>query len=256
MGRLQDKVAIILGASDERGMGAATAQRFVAEGARVVMAARRIEAAQALAARIGAEAFACDITDEAQIAALAAQTTDRHGGVDIAVNFAGEVSLAPILEVDAADLRRLCELQFTGPVLFIKHMAARMARGGSIILTSSLGARLAAMQHAAYGGTKAGLDHVVRIAANELGERGVRVNTILPGPVRTAMTEAWLADDARTSPLMREVPLGRLGDVDDIANAALWLASSESGATTGQIIDCSAGQSLRRFPLFGERRQS
>jgi len=139
-----------------------------------------------------------------------------------------------------------------GTALFLKHMAGKMTAGGSLITTSSLTAIVAPAGLAAYAGSKRGADQIVRIAAGELGERGIRVNAIAPGFTRSAMTEGYFAIPTLEKAFLREIPLGRLSTVEDIAHAALWLASDDSRSTTGQTIDVTAGQSLRRTPSGAE----
>jgi NAD(P)-dependent dehydrogenase (short-subunit alcohol dehydrogenase family) len=248
MARLDGKVAIILGASDERSMGFATAKRFVEEGAKVVLAARRGDAVKALAEQLGGIGVACDITNEADIAALAKTAVDNFGGLHAAVNFSGVDVTETILESTAEGLRKSSEVHFVGAVLFMKHMALAMTSGGSIITTSSLTVLAQAPNYAAYAGAKGGTDIAVRIAANELGERGIRVNSIAPGFTKSAMTEAYFEMDAVTKAFAKEIPLGRFVTVEDIAETALWLASDEA-FITGQRIDITGGQSLRRVPL-------
>lgn len=251
MGRLEGKVAVILGASDERSMGAATARRFAAEGAKLVLAARRKEAVEAVAAGLGATAVACDITREADIEALARTALDTYGRLDAAVNYAGVSVNESVLESTPEGLNASCAVHFVGVVLFFKHMALAMRQGGSILTTSSLTVLAQAPGYVAYAGAKGGADVAVRIAANELGERGIRVNSIAPGFTRSAMTEDYFAVEAVTRAFLKEIPLGRFTTVEDIAEAALWLASDEA-FVTGQRIDVTAGQSLRRVPLAGE----
>lgn len=251
MGRLEGKVAIILGASNEGSMGYATAKRFVAEGAKLILAARRAEAIEALAAKLGAAAIACDITHEEDLEALAHSAIERFGKLDIAINYAGVASSAPVCDVTAEELRQSSDIHFVGTALFIKHMARVMAPGGSIITTSSLTALTQAPGLASYAGAKGGADVVMRIAANELGERGIRVNSIAPGLTRSAMTEAYFEVEAVTRAFLKEMPLGRFPTVEDIANTALWLASDEA-FVTGQCIDVTAGQALRRMPFQSE----
>ncbi|KQM18248.1 SDR family NAD(P)-dependent oxidoreductase [Novosphingobium sp. Leaf2] len=248
MARLQGKVAVILGASDERSMGYATARRFVEEGAKVVLAARRGDRAAALAEQLGGIGMACDITREDDLARLAATARDTFGKLDVAVNYSGIDVSEPILESTAEGLRKSAEVHFIGTTLFIKHMGLAMTDGGSIITASSLTVLAQAPGYAAYAGAKAGADAVVRIAANELGERGIRVNSIAPGFTKSAMTEAYFAMEAVTGAFAKEIPLGKFVVVEDIAEAALWLAA-EAGSTTGQRIDVTGGQSLRRVPL-------
>jgi len=250
-GRLAGKTAIILGASDERSMGFATARRFLEEGANVVIAARRKEATQALADRLGAKAVACDITREEDLAALAQAALDHFGGLHAAVNFAGIEVQSSILDVTADELRRSSDVHFVGATLFIKHMARAMGDGGSIVTASSLTVLAQAPGHSAYAGAKGGADVVVKVAANELGEKGIRVNAIAPGFTRSAMTEAYFEVEAVRRAFLKEMPLGRFPTVEDIAEAALWLASDEA-FITGQRLDITAGQSLRRVPLASD----
>jgi NAD(P)-dependent dehydrogenase (short-subunit alcohol dehydrogenase family) len=248
MARLTGKVAVILGASDERSMGYATARRFADEGAKLVLAARRGDAAKALAEKLGGIGIGCDITNEADIAALAKAAVDSYGGLHAAVNFSGVDVSESILDSTAENIRKSAEVHFVGTILFLKHMAAAMTGGGSIITTSSLTVLAQAPNYAAYAGAKGGADIAIRIAANELGERGIRVNSIAPGFTKSAMTEAYFAMEPVTKAFAKEIPLGRFVTVEDIAEAALWLASDEA-FVTGQRIDVTGGQSLRRVPL-------
>lgn len=251
MGRLTGKTAVILGASDQRSMGYATARRFIDEGAKVVVAARRKDAIDAIAAALGAEGVACDITRESDLEALAAHAVKTFGSLNIAVNYAGIETGSPILDVTADELRKSSDVHFVGTALFIKQMARAMTGGGSIITTSTLTALVQAPGLASYAGAKGGADVVMRIAANELGEKGIRVNSIAPGFTKSAMTEAYFESDAVRRAFLKEMPLGRFPTVEDIAETALWLASDEA-FVTGQCIDVTAGQALRRVPLASE----
>jgi NAD(P)-dependent dehydrogenase (short-subunit alcohol dehydrogenase family) len=251
MGRLDGKVVVILGASDERSMGAATARRFAREGAKLVLAARRLDKLGPIAAGVDGVAVACDITKEADLERLAQSAVDQYGKLDVAINFAGVNSAAAIADVTREILLQSCEVHLIGTALFFKHMGARLADGGAMITTSSLTARVAPPGLAAYASAKRGVDHMVRIAAVEYGPRGIRVNSICPGFTRSAMTEAYFALPTLEGAFLREIPLGRLSTVDDVANAALWLASDEA-FITGQVLDITGGQSLRRVPTNEE----
>lgn len=251
MARLQDKVVVILGASDESSMGAATARRFAAEGAKLVLAARRLDRVQAVADTMGALAVACDITNEEDLANLAEAAVKAYGKLDVAINFSGASSSATIDQVTKEQLQEQCDVHFIGSTLFFKHMGRHMASGGSMITTSSLTALLAPIGFAAYAGSKKGVDQVVRIAAQEYGPRGIRVNAVAPGFTRSAMTEAYFAYPSIAESFIKEIPLARLGTVEDIANAALWLASDEA-FMTGQVLEIAGGQSLNRTPTEKE----
>lgn len=248
MGRLQGKRVVILGASDARSLGAATAKRITAEGAKVIVAARRLEGLEAVAKATGAIPIRCDITNEQDLADLAQKAVDKFGGLDVAINYAGVEVQGAILEASADDFRRASDVHFVGAAMFFKHMAAVMKDGGSLITTSTLTAKIAPPGLSAYAGSKAATDHMVRIVAGELGPMNIRVNAIAPGFTKTAMTSAYFEMEAVKSAFLKETPLGRFVTVDDIAETALWLASDEA-FVTGQVIDVTGGQSLRRMPM-------
>lgn len=251
MARLKDKVVVILGASEPSSMGAATARRFAKEGAKLVLAARRVDKVKEIANEVGAIAVACDITREDEIEQLAKTAVEAYGKLDVAINYSGVNSAAPIAEVTREVLQQACDVHFIGSVLFFKHMGKHMADGGAMITTSTLTALVAPQGLAAYAGTKSGVDQVVRIAANEYGARNIRVNSIAPGFTRSAMTEEYFSYPSVLESFMKEIPLGRMATVEDIANAALWLASDEA-FITGQVVDITAGQSLNRTPTQQE----
>ena len=250
-GRLKDKVIIVLGASDERSMGAATARRCHAEGAKLVLAARRLDKVQAIADSMSAVAIGCDITDEQQLEGLADAAIANYGKLDGAINFAGIESSSAIADISRELLQQSCDVHLIGTALFIKHMTARMVDGGSVVTTSSQTALLAPPGLAAYAGTKSGADHIVRIAAVEYGGQNIRVNSLSPGFTPSAMTEDFLSMPAIEQAFINEIPLGKLPSTDDMANAALWLLSDES-FMTGRILDISGGQTLRRIPTATE----
>lgn len=249
MARFDNKVAIVLGASEAGSMGGVIARRLRDEGANVVVAGRRREAVEALAADIGATAAICDITREAEVAALAALAVEQFGRLDIAVNCVGEAVMGHIHETDEAALRRATDLHFIGPFFFIKQMAARMDAGGSIVTLSSITATLTFHNHAAYMGAKAGTDHIVRVAALEYGPRGIKVNSVSPGFTETPMTAGFLAIEGVREAFEGEIPLGRLNTADDVAAAVLWLSSDEA-FLTGQNLHPSGGNTLRRLPTI------
>ena len=254
MGRLDGKVAVIVGASGSGSMGQQTARAMAAEGAKVVVAARRKEPLEALAADIGGTAIACDISDEAQVEAVAKCAVDTYGGLDIAVNFAGLNVQSPVAEIDAEKLKDAIDIHFVGSVLFIKHMANSMAAsgGGSVITTSTLTATLGSPGMAAYAGTKAGVDNIVRIAATEYGKANVKVNSITPSLVRSEMTEGVFAQmPAVAKAFENETRLPRLATVDDIANLCVFLGSDES-FITAQNIQINGGADMGHAPTPGD----
>ena len=233
MGRIEGKVAIVLGVAPGN-MGQAIARRFAAEGAQVMVAGRRPEAAAEVAAELGAASIGCDITDAADIGRLIAATLERFGRIDVGVNATGWGLLKPFAETTREELEQMAALQFVGPFQFVQALVGAMAQGGSSIQISSVTATIMMDNHAAYMGTKAGFDHVIRCVANEFGARGIRANSISPGGTAdTPMSGGGLHFPAVAELYRREIPLQRSGLAEDIANAALWLASDESAFVTG-----------------------
>ena len=243
---LAGKVAVIVGASG--GFGSGLVERFVAEGARVVVSARKPQALQELADRYGAVPLPCDITRSEDVKQLASSVLESCGALDIAVNCAGYEDACPIAELEPARVESMVAVQFTGALYFIQHMANAMQRGGSIITIGSLTATLAAEGYAPYAGAKAGINHVVRIAASEYGSQGVRINVVSPTLIETAMTAHIVNAPGVREAVIDETPLGRFGEIQDVVNAVAWLASDESAFVTGQNLLIDGGASTRRLP--------
>ena len=218
-----------------------------------MVAGRRADAVAEVADRISADWMACDIAVEGDPARLVEQAAARLGGLDIGVNATGWGLLKPFLETSRDDLDAMKAVQFTGPFRFFQALVAAMSEGGSIIQISSVTATIVFDDHAAYMGTKAGIDHVIRCIAHEFGHQGIRANSIAPGGVIDApMSGGGLMLDSVAALYRREVPLGRSTRCADSADAALWLASEESAFVTGQVVHVSGGQTLRRNPSIGE----
>ena len=229
MGRLAGKVAVVLGAAGQDNMGQVMARRFAEEGATVVVAGRRSEPLEALAAEIGGSAALCDITNKAQVDALAATALERHGRLDVAVNCTG------------------------WGLLVLQTFVGRMAQlgGGSVITLSSASVHAVLHHHAAYIATKAAGEAMVRCFANEFGHRGVKVNALAPGLTESPMTAREMSLPGLRETFVKEYPLGRIGTGLDVANAALWLASDES-FMTGEVLQVNGGLTLRRNPSPSE----
>jgi 2-hydroxycyclohexanecarboxyl-CoA dehydrogenase len=256
MGRLAGKNAVILGASSAGNMGQIMARRFMAEGAQILVSGRKAEVLEEFAKGTGCQWTTCDLTDEASVNALADVASSKMGGIDIAVNATGWGLLKPFLDNTRDELEAITALQYIGPFQFFQAMIRKMAkssggRGGSIITISSATAKIMLNDHAAYMGTKAGIDHVIRCIANEFGHEGIRANSISPGLTDTPMTA-----DAKTVPglfaaFVAGYPLGRYGTSDDIAAAAVFLASDEC-FMTGENLQVNGGLTLRRNPTSDE----
>lgn len=249
--RLAGKIALVLGAGGEGNMGQAIARRYAAEGARVIVAGRSMPPLVKLAEQIGGLALQGDIASRASLDALAQGALDHFGRLDIAVDCVGLNLSAPFLEMTEEDLYRLWDIQFKGPFQFLQVMVGAMLdTGGAIVQISSAASTVLMDDYAAYRGTKAGIDQVVRSVADEFGAKGIRVNSLSPGAVRTPMTE----EVCRTPALAvfeQSAPLGRLASVNEIAAAALWLAEDEC-FMTGENLQVSGGLLMRRNPTKRE----
>ncbi len=250
-GRLQGKTAVVLGAAGRDNMGQVIARRFRDEGAAVLVAGRHLDELKRFAREIGGHAAACDITKRADLDALADTALAAMGSVSIAVNTTGWGLLKPFLETTAEELQQITALQFIAPFHFYQAMIRAMTGGGSIIQISSATATIMLNDHAAYMGTKAGTDHVIRCVAHEFGSRGIRANSISPGLTDSPMTARAKQVPGLFDAFLKSYPLGRIGTSDDIAAAAVWLASDEC-FMSGENLQVNGGLTLRRNPTAEE----
>ena len=247
-GRLGGRVALVTGGAS--GIGLASARRFVAEGARVVVGDIDDAALAAVADELG-DAVAtvrCDVTAEDDIAGLAETALDRFGGLDIALANAGTASLGPVTDMDLAEWTRVLDVNLTGPMLTIKHAGRRMARGGSIIVTASLNAVQAGNGMGAYCTSKAGVAMLAQVAAIELGPAGIRVNAIGPGLVATTLTQGAFAIPGVVAEYEENTLLGRHAQPEEVANLIAFLASDEAGFITGALHLVDGGAQTMRYP--------
>jgi NAD(P)-dependent dehydrogenase (short-subunit alcohol dehydrogenase family) len=239
MGRLDGKVAINTGGAS--GRGAATVERFAEEGARVVVADIDVEAGEAVAAALGdVAAFKqTDVTDADQVQALVDFTVERFGGLHVMANNAGVASsMTRFLHDDLSDFTRVVDINLLGVLLGAQRAARHMKAngGGSIINTSSTAGIDAGAGLITYRATKAAVIHVSRSIALDVAQYGIRVNCLVPGQIQTAMTTY---DMDRVMKLTQ--PLPRKGTVDDVAEAALFLASDRSAQITGVTLPVDGG---------------
>jgi 3alpha(or 20beta)-hydroxysteroid dehydrogenase len=230
--RLNGKVAIVTGAGG--GQGRAEAELFVAAGARVVLT-DVIGDVHEVAGRLGEAAIAVthDVTDPAGWAEVATRAGEAFGGVDVLVNNAGIHRVRPLLDTSEELFRRVLEVNLIGAWHGIQAVAPSMiARGGgSIINTASIAGLRNVRTSSAYVTSKFALRGLTKAAAVELGGHGIRVNAILPGVIRTAMTTEALG--AREATIAGSIPLGIIGEPDDVAELALFLASDAARFITG-----------------------
>ena len=253
---LEGKVAVVTGAA--RGIGEATARRFVEEGARVVLADVLDDAGEAVAEGLGSAALYrhADVTQSGQVQALVDTAVEEFGGLHIMFNNAGTMGAlqSDFLEEDFQTFGKTIEINLLGPMLGASFAARHMAKngGGCILSTASSSALYGGYGIIPYRATKAGVVSMTRSLAIELGKYGIRVNCISPGPTRTPMTAMDGAPEDREEELvdismeaMRgRMPLGRLGMPEDIANAAVFLASDQAAQITGVDLAVDGGETL------------
>ena len=252
MGRFDGKVVSIVGAAGQDNMGQVMARRFAAEGAKVVVSGRNEDILRQLAEEINGDWVVCDFTKKTSIDGMIDTIFDRHSRLDVAINATGWGLLVPLHENSEEQLDQMIDLQFKGPFMWLQKLVQTMdATGGSIIQISSATANIMLDDHAAYMGTKAGTDHLIRCVANQYGPKGIRANSISPGLTETPMTAEPLKSAALLAEFESCYPLGRIGSSDDIAAAATFLASDEC-FMTGENLQVNGGLCLRRNPLGTE----
>ena len=243
MGRLSNKVTIITGGA--RGMGAATSRLFVQEGAKVVIADVLDDAGATLAAELGANAHFShlDVSDEAAWTTLITDTEARFGPIDVLVNNAGVLLFKTISETTKADFERVLSINLTGTFLGLHTVGAHMVKRGrgSIVNISSADGMKGANGLGAYCASKWGIRGLTKVAAMEFGHRGVRVNSVHPGGVDTAMGNPYAEKREDVNKRYTMVPLQRVGEPEEVARTSLFLASDESSYLCGAEIAVDGG---------------
>ena len=253
MNRLSNKVAVITGGGG--GIGGATCQRFAAEGARVAVFDRDLAAAERVAAAIRdsggqARAYACDITDRAQVDAAVAAASADLGPIDILVNNAGWDVFKPFTKTVPAEWDKLIAINLTGALHMHHAVLPGMAerKSGRIVNIASDAARVGSSGEAVYAACKGGLVALSKTLAREHARHHITVNVVCPGPTETALFADYKLGAGNPEKLeeafRRSIPLGRIGQPSDLPGSILFFASDDAAYVTGQVISVSGGLTM------------
>ncbi|MDH3690830.1 MAG: SDR family oxidoreductase [Gammaproteobacteria bacterium] len=241
--RLKDKVAVVTGAA--QGIGLGVAQSFASEGAKVLLAdINEDKGREQTAAIAGAEFVRCDVGDATQAKELISAAVDRHGRIDVCVNNAGILLKGDVLELSEEDFDAVLRVNLKGAFLVGQAAAQQMVKqgSGSIINMSSVNAVMTIPNALAYNVSKGGMNQLTRNMAVSLADKGVRVNAIGPGSILTDLLKQIMTDDGARQMILSRTPMGRCGEVSEVANVAVFLASDDSSYITGECIYIDGGR--------------
>ena len=244
---LKDKVALVTGAA--RGLGKAIALGLAREGARVVISDVNLEGAQRTAKEIeslGRQTlvFKTDVSKTKEVNEMVDKILDKLGRIDILINNAGITADALLIRMKEADWDRVIEINLKGAFNCLKAVAKPMlkARSGKVVNVASVIGLIGNVGQANYAASKAGIIGLTKSSARELAPRGINVNAIAPGFIKTPMTERLAA--AAKEEMRKRIPLGRFGAPEDVARVVLFLVSDSAGYVTGQVINVDGGMAM------------
>jgi NAD(P)-dependent dehydrogenase (short-subunit alcohol dehydrogenase family) len=241
--RQERRAAVVTGAA--RGIGRAIAERLLCEGAGVVIVDADGDAAQRTAAELSTQgtvvAQTADIARREEVRAAMDVCVERFGSLDVLVANAATADVVPLMELSDAAWRRMLDVNLTGTFISIQEAAHRMRRGGAIVVISSTNAFWPEANTAHYSASKAGVVALMKTAALDLADRGIRVNAVAPGIVRTRLTRFLVDDPAQGADYLKRVPRGRYAEPSDIAAAVAFLASQDADYVTGEELVVDGG---------------
>ena len=240
MKRLDAKRAVITGAAN--GIGKAIAEAYVAEGASLILADIDEAALNEVATRLGQTAVRTDVSRRAEIEALFGVVERQWGGLDIMVNNAGVTHAADLLDLTEDDFDRVMAINLKAALFGTQFAARLMAPGGVIVNMSSVNAILGIPNQIPYALSKGALKQLTNVSALSLAPRGIRVNAIGPGTIMTAIARSIMTDHAAEQRIMSRTPMGRVGEPEEVATIAVFLACSESSYITDQTIYPDGGR--------------
>lgn len=246
----KDKVVIVTGGAS--GIGLATTELFIANGAQVVVADRNAEAASQVATKLGPKAwpFTVDVSDSGQVQNLVKETIERFGKIDVLINNAGFGFTGNVVNIAEEDWDRLMSVNLKGVFLCSKYVIPGMVeRGGGVIVnTASYTAQLAIPNRAAYVASKGGVVALTRAMAIDHGRDGIRVNCVAPGTIWSPYFDEMIAKSDDPEGMRRDLEeraiVGKMGRPEDIAEAILWLASDKSKFALGSTLTVDGGSSI------------
>ncbi|MEP1124678.1 MAG: SDR family oxidoreductase [Ilumatobacter sp.] len=246
---LAGRTAVVVGGHS--GFGEAISRTFATHGAKVVIGARRVDVVEEAASRVDGIGVECDITNDDDVRAIVETAVDRTGRLDVFVNCAGYSESTPIADLTPEKLSEMHAVQIQGAMYCLRHAGNAMrdlGNGGSVISISSLTAHAPARGLAAYASAKAGLEYASKIAAVEYGADRIRFNSIAASLIETPMTARAFTVGPVIQAMVEMTPIGRMGSSQDIANAALYLASDLASFVTGHTLHVDGGASLLALP--------
>lgn len=246
MGKLEDKTAIVTGASS--GIGKGIAKDFAEEGANVVVSDVDVESGEKVVGEIedsgGSAIFVkTDVSDEEDVDELVEKTLSEYSKIDILVNNAGVYIQKPITEMETDEWDKVIDVNLKGVFLMTRRVAQEMVENeeGKIINVSSIAGEVGYPNSSAYSATKGGTIAMTRALALELSPKGINVNAVAPGVIKTAMTDDLLSDEDVKGQMLANTPIGRLGEPEDIASAVTYLASEDADFVTGETLFVDGG---------------